>query len=143
MMPVLSYLFFLGVLVSQIITVLFVSNELRLKDVQRTIRTTRAQMVRTVGRSMDIPAEVIQKSMDEYRIFIILMFFLFNVIIVMIFTLVLSQEETSVIITTCLLYLFFTILTSLIVSCIFFYGTSDRAFHYVYVDFFYPSLILM
>jgi hypothetical protein len=38
---------------------------------------------------------------------------------------------------------FFTILASIITACIFFYGTHDRQFHYIYVDFIYPSSILL
>ena len=138
---ILMYLILLGILGSQCIVVHFTQNEMRLKNMEKTIQSTWSAIHRsipTVPTEPHLDRSKIEHSMKNYRTFLTQAFLLFHVVWIMIITMYIPpfmKTEKSLIIFLC--YWALLVLVSFMTYFIMMAYFKEQASNYVYVGFFY------
>lgn len=134
------YMALVGISLSQWIVMGYASNELRLADLPRTIRTTRNRMVEVVGASVPLSSDMLRDAMKRYRIFLIVTFSILNVLILI--AIGLQRVSVMMRLLSFLLYIFFLMAVSILVFFTLYFYNHQARHHYIYVGFFYPNPLI-
>ena len=137
--------FLLGIIANQYMVVRMSHNQMRLQDIDRTLAVTTNVIQSNLGMmpncTITIDPHLLQKSLVKNQTNMITFFILLNIVWMLFIILLLKPITITTVLGILVAYPVSVLLVSFLNYYILMVYFADNTNHYLFTDFFYPSLI--